>query len=305
MIKMVKMFSMFLTMFKLGVLGGDGGGGEAGGETGGEPTGDTIDTGGAYDYSGMVTEGGSFSEGWQSGLNEDLRGDKTLAAITDINQMSKMLVHSQKMIGKDTVALLNENSTDEERNEFYTKMGRPESADKYEINTENVSPDFKELVEGDMGWYKDFAFKHGISQDVAQNMFNDFQEHNNSKFAEQMEASKGQADEKFNNLMQTWGNDANANLQQADNLLNIIGMSDDVVNAGLQKNEVVIGLLHKMSQMVAEDTLSTGGEGNMTQNAQEQINAIMEDKNSPYWNGKHPRHREIVNKMQVLYSKLG
>jgi len=304
MIKMVRI--------KMGILGDDGGGGgssagssDAGGGDGiGDPNAGASDAGSAYDYSKMVGESGKFSDNWRDGLNPELKEDKTIAALSDVNQMAKMLVHSQKLIGKNTVAMINENSTDEEKNEFYTKMGRPESADKFDINMEKVSPDFKELVEGDLGWYKDFAFKHGLSQKAAQEMFNDFQEHNSSKFSEQMEAHKGQMDEKFNSLMSNWGNDADKNLQAADNMLNLIGMSDEIVSAGLQKNDVVINLLHKMSELVSEDKLSTGGEGNLKQGVQEQINSIMDDKSSPYWNGKHPRHKEFVTKVNVLYSKL-
>ena len=115
MIKMVKMFSVFFMMFKMGILGGDGGGGSSAGssDAGGgdgtvDPNAGRSDAGSAYDYSKMVGEGGKFSDNWIEGLNPELKENKTLAALSDVNQMAKMLVHSQNLIGKNTVAMIND-----------------------------------------------------------------------------------------------------------------------------------------------------------------------------------------------------
>jgi hypothetical protein len=47
------------------------------------------------------------------------------------------------MIGQDKVVIPNNNSTDDQWNEVYAKLGRPESADKYafDINSEVVTLD--------------------------------------------------------------------------------------------------------------------------------------------------------------------
>ena len=41
------------------------------------------------------------------------------------------------MICKDKVAVPNKNSTDDQWNEVYDKLGRPESADKYSLNAKS------------------------------------------------------------------------------------------------------------------------------------------------------------------------
>ena len=47
------------------------------------------------------------------------------------------------MIGQDKLVIPNNNSTDDQWNEVYAKLGRPESADKYtlDVNSEVVNLD--------------------------------------------------------------------------------------------------------------------------------------------------------------------
>ena len=41
------------------------------------------------------------------------------------------------MIGQDKVAVPNKNSTEDQWNEVYSKLGRPETPDKYSLNVES------------------------------------------------------------------------------------------------------------------------------------------------------------------------
>ena len=55
------------------------------------------------------------------------------------------------MIGQDKVAVPNKNSTEDQWNEVYAKLGRPESADKYALDAKS------ETVAMDEGAIKSFA----------------------------------------------------------------------------------------------------------------------------------------------------
>lgn len=63
-------------------------------------------------------------------------------------------VHAQKMVGADKVAVPSKNATPEDWKAFYSKVGAPESADKYEINVEGfniedpMSKGFLETAQG-------------------------------------------------------------------------------------------------------------------------------------------------------------
>ena len=70
------------------------------------------------------------STDWRSSLSDEIKNDATLANIQDIESAAKTLIHQQKMLG----SRIPMPKTDEERSELYSKLGRPESSDKYEIN---------------------------------------------------------------------------------------------------------------------------------------------------------------------------
>ena len=55
------------------------------------------------------------------------------------------------MIGQDKVAVPNKNSTEDQWNEVYDKLGRPESADKYSLDIKS------DVVPFDNGAIKQFA----------------------------------------------------------------------------------------------------------------------------------------------------
>ena len=297
------MMRNFERLIKFNVL--DGGGGDIGGDAGAGAVADVIPDNTPYDYGTMVGEGGAFSENWKQGLSEDLRGDTTLASLTDVNQMAKMLVHSQRMMGKDKIVLPNENSSDDDWNEFYTKSGRPETFDKYDINTDGIPADLKEMVEGDMDWYKETSFKHGLSEKQSQALFNDFQEHNTAKVADMraMQASQQQA--KLDGLKTEWGAEYEKNAQLANQALTASGMREELLEAGLGDNPTVIKLLNHYGSVTGEDTLSTGAGGGGNDSVQEQINAMRADTDSPYYHKDNPRHSEYVNRMASLYTQLG
>ncbi len=85
----------------------------------------------------LVGEDGNFSENWMevANVSEDLRADPTLKSTKNVAGLASQLVNAQKMIGQNTntIALPTETSTEVEWDEFHKKMGRPDTADEYEI----------------------------------------------------------------------------------------------------------------------------------------------------------------------------
>ena len=93
----------------------------------------------------------SDNQDWKSTLSEDLRNDPTLSNFKDVESLAKTVVHQQKQMGNRIPIP----KTDEERMEVYTKLGRPEAADKYEVNIpqeynghfpENAGSEFKNVA---------------------------------------------------------------------------------------------------------------------------------------------------------------
>ncbi len=66
---------------------------------------------------------------WKSSISEEFRNDPNIEKFTEIDALAKSYINATRMIGQDKVAVPNKNSTEDQWNEVYSKLGRPESAD--------------------------------------------------------------------------------------------------------------------------------------------------------------------------------
>ncbi len=99
---------------------------------------------------------------WIDDVPEDYRGEKSLSKYQSVGDLAKGHVHLSRMMG-NSVKIPGEDSTDEERNDFYTKMGRPETADNYEYARPDM-PEGMSYDENSEKAFKQLAHDQGLSQ---------------------------------------------------------------------------------------------------------------------------------------------
>ena len=110
------------------------------------------------------SEGGEADTSWQSRyLSDDLRGNDTLGKFEDVGALGKSYLELQKMVGS-RIKVPTEESSDEEINDFYTKVGRPDAPEKYSVDLPEDSGYDQELI----GQFYDVAYKNGLSNKQAQ-----------------------------------------------------------------------------------------------------------------------------------------
>lgn len=118
-----------------GASGVTGTGGEASADAGGAPS---ADAGG-----GQTGETGS--EAWNAALPAELRDHMTLKGVTGVEDLATKYVNQAKVIGdQNRIVIPGADATPEQRDAFYAALGRPESADKYDLG------DFK--PNDNLGW---------------------------------------------------------------------------------------------------------------------------------------------------------
>ena len=99
---------------------------------------------------------------WRDEVPEDYREEKTLSKYQSVGDLAKGHVHLSRMMG-NSVKIPGEDATDDERNDFYSKLGRPDTADKYEYE----SPDMPEGMAYDANSetaFNQLAHDQGLSQ---------------------------------------------------------------------------------------------------------------------------------------------
>lgn len=112
--------------------GAGGGGAGDGGAGGGGAGGGDLDPGDKGDKGD-----------WRAALPETIRGSEFLKSVTSVDDLANQFINQQPLIGADKLVIPGANATDEQRGEFWSKLGRPGKAEEYELPKEGMPADFQ------------------------------------------------------------------------------------------------------------------------------------------------------------------
>ena len=251
-----------------------------------------------------TVSGGDTPASWKTSISEEFRNDPNIEKFTEIDALAKSYINATRMIGQDKVAVPNKNSTEDQWNEVYSKLGRPETADKYALNIES------EAVAMDEGAIKSFAeqsHKLGLNNTQAQGILEFYKnnmESNMQRATVDTETAQAQAETE---LRAEWGKEFDSNVSKASALAKA-NMNPEILDLQMQDGtrigdhpEIIKGFA-KIAGMLSEDKLvSTESESvNSMKDLQSEISAITNDTTGPYWNNKHPDHAKMVQQVYTL-----
>lgn len=252
----------------------------------------------------VVSGGDTPVANWKSSISEEFRSDPNIEKFTEIDALAKSYINATRMIGQDKVAVPNKNSTEDQWNEVYSKLGRPESADKYALNIES------EAVAMDEGAIKNFAeqsHKLGLNNTQAQGIlefYKNSMENNMQQSTVNTETAQAQSEQ---TLRAEWGQDFDNQVAKAGALAKA-NMNPEILDLQMQDGtrigdhpEIIKGFA-KIAGMLSEDKLvSTESESvNSMKDLQSEISAITNNTDGPYWNNQHPDHEKMVQQVYTL-----
>jgi len=245
---------------------------------------------------------------WKDSISEAYRNDPNIEKFTEIDALAKSYINATKMIGQDKVVIPTNNSTEEHWDEVYTKLGRPESADKYTLDAKS------EVVNFDDNAIKSFAeqsHKLGLNNKQAQGIL-EFYKNNMEGTAQQSkidtETAQVQAEQQ---LRQEWGRDFEGKVKQAGALAKA-NINPEILDMALSNGtrlgdhpEIIKGFA-KIAGMMQEDKIvATESENAQSvSNIEEEIASIMNDRKGPYYHKQHPDHDKMVQQVYTLREML-
>ena len=122
---------------------------------------------------------------WKNTISEQFRNDPSIEKFTEIDALAKSYINATKMIGQDKLVIPNNNSTDDQWNEVYSKLGRPESADKYELDSKSETVPMEESA---IKSFAEQSHKLGLNNKQAQGIL-EFYKNNMEGTAQQSKIS--------------------------------------------------------------------------------------------------------------------
>ena len=255
-----------------------------------------------------TTEQTVAAKSWKEAISQEFRNDPNIEKFTEIDALAKSYINATQMIGKDKVAVPNQNSTEDQWNEVFDKLGRPASADKYTLD---VKSDVVPLNEGDVKQFAENAHKLGLSNTQAQGVL-EFYKNNMESNAQQSqvdtETSQVQAEQE---LRKEWGRDFEANVKRAGALAKA-NMNPDILDLELKSGirvgdhpELIKGFA-KIASMMSEDKIVSpeSDSTNKSADIESQITTITDNRKGPYWNKRHPDHDKSVQQVYTLREML-
>ena len=254
------------------------------------------------------TETQPAAKTWKEAISEEFRNDPNIEKFTEIDALAKSYINATQMIGKDKVAVPNKNSTDDQWNEVYDKLGRPESADKYSLNAKS------EVVPIDENAIKQFAenaHQLGLNNKQAQGIL-EFYKNNMEGMAHQAKVDTETAQaQSTQQLRQEWGREFDTNIKKAGALAKA-NMNPEILDMQLKDGmrlgdhpEIIKGFA-KIAGMMSEDKIVSTESENVSSNTdvETEISDIMNNKDGPYWNKSHPDHDKMVQQVYTLREML-
>ena len=248
---------------------------------------------------------------WQSRyLPDDLKENATLQKFKDVGGLSSSYLSMQEMLGS-RVKMPTEESSDEERSDFYNKLGRPEAPDKYELQIDerfSQNPADQQKIND----FREQAFKQGFTNTQAQKAVDFYTDMINGSIIDQ-DAVMGQARITAETaLKKEWGpTQYDKNLALSRRAFNRFADDDlkKFVNEnGISNNIGMIKFLHKIGTAFNEPEMAGMGKDSGSvdsDSARIEIDAMMKDSKHKYhealFDPKDARHEEAINYRDHLY----
>ena len=245
---------------------------------------------------------------WKEAISEEFRSDPNIEKFTEIDALAKSYINATKMIGQDKVAVPNKNSTEDQWNEVYDKLGRPESADKYSLD---VKSDVVPFDDGAVKQFAENAHKLGLSNKQAQGVlefYKNSMEGNVHQNKIDAETSQVQAEQE---LRQEWGREFENNVKKAGALAKA-NLNTEILDLPLANGmrvgdhpEIIKGFA-KIASMMSEDKIVAPESDSASKitDIESEISTITNNTDGPYWNKQHPDHDKVVQQVYTLREML-
>jgi len=241
---------------------------------------------------------------WKEAISEEYRSNPNIEKFTELDALAKSYINAVSMIGTDKIPLPGKTATDEQWNEVYNKLGRPESADKYTLELKtDVAPIDENVIKG----FAQNAHKLGLNNKQAQGIL-EFYKQTLEGSAKEMSVNMETAQAEATNMLRSeWGKSYDENLRKASSVAQTYlepELLDTQLRDGsrLGDNPKIIKAFANIANLLSEDKIIGTEADNVLQGREieKEIEELTSDKQGAYWNKMHPNHTKVVNQVLAL-----
>lgn len=239
---------------------------------------------------------------WKASLSDEIRNEKSLENISDIESLAKGYVHAQRLVGADKIPVPNKFATEEDWNKVYEKLGRPKSADEYKFNL----PEDKTVDETALKSFAEQAHKLGLLPGQADGVVKFYNDMIGAELAEANTIAEAARNKATTELKTEWGQAFDQKIAAANQVVASVfpqGFMSMNMEDGtkLGDNPAVIKAFAMLAERMGEDKI-VQSDGPMMQTPK-QIDKEINNLTAPgsaYWDKNHPNHQTAVEEVLAL-----
>lgn len=195
--------------------------------------------------------------GWTAGLKTEQRGNEYFHKFGKVSEFAEEHLKLKEQL-ESSVRIPGDEASEEELTEFYQKLGRPESVEKYDLPSKvgdfKVPDEFKESI-------SQTAFKLGLSAKQAKGFYEAQVEQYKQIAQKSGEDYRMALQDGEKALKKEWRTDYNANLDLAKRGYKEFVDKDvaELINvAGIGNHPAVLKLFHRIGQKLTADRQVAG-----------------------------------------------
>ena len=250
----------------------------------------------------------TVAKSWKETISEEFRNDPNISKFTEIDALAKSYINATRMIGQDKVAVPNENSTDDQWQEVYGKLGRPESPDKYKLEVQSETAPLNDTA---IKQFAENAHQLGLNNKQAQGILEFYKNSMEGSIQQarvDTETAQANAEQE---LRKEWGRSYDENIKKAGAIAKA-NMSEDILNMELKDgtrigdHPSVIKGFASIANLMSEDKLVSTESENVDRGTdyEAEISKLVNDRDGPYWNKSHPDHDKVVQQVFTLRTMI-
>lgn len=252
----------------------------------------------------IINEDLSFADNWRESLPEDIRTDPTIGNIKDLPTAMKMLVNAQKMVGSEKIAVPGPDAGDEQWQDVFKRLGKPDTVDEYNITRPQDWPEDMPYDEQMQKQFLEQAHKLNLLPAQAKGLLDWYNQNGLAAIQQQTQKQKEAMSEAQNTLRQKWGEKYQEKYDKAERFVETFA-SEEAAKSLVKRfrNEpAVIEMFAEAAESISEDVFRGAQPATFTPTeAQTEINRILGNRKSPYWDKSHPEHKSFVEKVNRYY----
>jgi len=235
-------------------------------------------------------------------LDNDLQDHDALKDFKDPTSLARSFIDTQKKIGA-MVSLPGSDADADTSDKFYRKLGKPESAESYILESTGL-----ELDKDSVDQFKGALHTLNLTQDQAQGLVN-YLAASSKERLDKVQLTNSETSEKTaTDLRIAWGADYDRKSGAVENTVKrFFGDGADELRELAARNPAVSRGLAEIGVSMSEnsaagDTVQSDAENHTIDSALAKIREYQVDGDGPYRNRKHPSHAAAQAEVERLYS---